>query len=95
MSWKTVGIIMILTVVFLKGLILDMGDYDLGFWIVCSILILSVIFVSKAPRVIKEDNGIRKVIIALLIFLVLIPLVFLGTCLLYIGGSSMRNLFIR
>lgn len=42
-----------------------------------------------------KKKGGKGVLIGALIFLVLIPLVFLGTCWLSVGGIALRSLFVK
>jgi asparagine N-glycosylation enzyme membrane subunit Stt3 len=95
MSWKTMSVLLLLAVGFLVGILGLNGIEVVVIWAVCSILIAVILGGSRIQKAIKENAGTRKVIIAaILIVLVLIPLAFLGTCLLFIGGSSMRSLFV-
>ncbi|MCX5700537.1 MAG: hypothetical protein NTZ63_03255 [Candidatus Omnitrophica bacterium] len=94
MNRKTIFVLLLFVVAFLNGLIQNWNGSGFLVWVICSILIIAILGGSNILKKIKESAGTRKILIAILIALVLIPLVFLGTCLLAVGGSSLRSLFV-
>ncbi|MEI8348959.1 MAG: hypothetical protein WCI77_02300 [Candidatus Omnitrophota bacterium] len=92
MSWKKSTVLLLLAIIFLNGLMFWAEDGG-WVWLICSILIVGILSEGKISKRIREHAGVRKIIAAVLMVLVLIPLVFFGTCLLGLGGWSLRSLF--
>ena len=93
-----IPMLVILTVSFFVGLFGGMQGYGplgwgmLGIGVaVVTALILGVFAIVHFRR----TKGIKGLFIGILIFLVLIPLVFAGTCALSVGGDFVRRLFVK
>lgn len=65
-----------------------------GFWLAVIYAIVFVLFIGlPLARNYYLKNGPKGLLIGIIIILVLIPLAFLGTCGLVIGGSYLQQLF--
>jgi hypothetical protein len=98
MSWRMMLILALLAIVFINGVGLSSTadiNINLIVWIVCSVLIAAIIIAGEIPKNPKDNPGVKKVTTIILMALVLIPLAFLGTCVLSFGGVSVGGLFRR
>lgn len=95
-KFDTIIVVSLFVVSFLCGLILGMSVIA---WVAISVPIIAILVVSIVSKSVKELSGLKKVINAIALGLafsvVLVPLVLLGTCLLGMGGNSLRGLFMR
>jgi ABC-type transport system involved in cytochrome c biogenesis permease component len=97
-KWAGIGILLVLAAAFIIGLLGGMSDYISIQWVIVisgiAVLIGLVLGVSAIVHF-GRKRGIKGILIGFLILLVLVPLVFAGTCALSIGGDFVRRLFVK
>lgn len=97
-KWIVIPILVILTAFFFIGLLGGMQGYNPIGWgllgIAIAILIGLILGVSAIVHF-RRTKGTKGLFIGILILLVLIPLVFAGTCALSAGGDFVRRLFVK
>lgn len=97
-KWAIILILVILIASFFVGLFGGMQGYNPIGWgllgIVIAIVIALILGVSAIVHF-RRTKGTKGLFIGILILLVLIPLVFAGTCALSVGGDFVRRLFFK
>lgn len=97
-NWIVILILVILTVSFFIGLSGGMQGYDYLGWGMLGIgvaILIGFILGVFAIVHLKRTMGTKGIFIGILILLVLIPLVFAGTCAISVGGDFVRRLFFK
>lgn len=98
MKPKSVAILVLLGIAFLNGIFMNSRPgngyaISMWIWILCAGSIVVLLSYGKVSKRIKEKGVIKGIFISILIFLVLIPLVFVGTCLLALTAAPLKGLF--
>ena len=97
-KWIVIPMLVILTASFFVGLFGGMQGYGPLSWgmlgIAVAILMGLILGVSAIVHF-KRTKGAKGIFIGILILLVLIPLVFAGTCAVSVGGNFIRGLFFK
>jgi len=98
MKPKSVAILVLLGIAFLNGIFMNSrfgSGYTISMWIwiLCAGSIVVLLSYGKVSKRIKEKGVIKGILISMLIFIVLIPLVFVGTCILSLSAASFKGLF--
>lgn len=97
-KWVVILLLIILIVSFFVGLFGGMQGYSPIGWGLLGIAIASIISLILGGYAIlhfKRTQGIKGLFIGICILLVLIPLIFAGTCALSLGGNFVRSLFVK
>ncbi len=98
-----ISILVILTASFFVGLLggMQVGEQNYGpflWWGLLGIaiaILLGLVLGVFAIAHFRRTKGTKGIFIGILILLVLIPLVFAGTCALSVGGDFVRRLFVK
>ena len=94
MSLKNIFLLLLVGIIFISGALMNIRSVNgiaISCMMICSLLLIGILGLDNFSKLIEKKGPVKGILLGILVIIVLIPLVFFGTCVLGLGGGAVTS----